>query len=526
MSGTMLGPEYRLVTEALPQLIWVTNEEGAVEYVNQQFVEYTGYRPEQLIGPTAWRKALHPDDLERCLVDWTTATANEQPFETEYRLRRARDESWRWHLTRAVPVKDDHGRVLKWIGTCTDIEDQKQIQASLRLSEERILEASRRKDEFVAMLGHELRNPLAPILGVVRLLKDRDRERCPREISIVERQALHMARLLDDLLDLGRISRGRVQLRKQRQQLATIVDHAIEATLPLVEERGHTLVVDVPRTGLAVEVDPARLSQVISNLVNNAAKYTTHGGRITVRASRVANEIVVSVTDTGIGIPADKLPHVFELFAQGDRSLDRSEGGLGIGLTVVKTLVEMHGGTVVASSDGPGRGSELVVRLPAATHADEAPSPPCAGPADEPVQPSRRRVLVVDDNADVIAVLSDFLTWKGFEVEIATDGPAALEAARRLRPDAMLLDIGLPIMDGYEVARELRADPSFATTRLIALTGYGQQSDRERAYAAGIQHHLVKPIDFAQLLSYLNAPMSAAWTPDPVRDAATTLTAR
>jgi PAS domain S-box-containing protein len=513
----MIGTEYRLVAEAVPQLIWVTDENGAVEYVNQKYVEYTGYRPEQLLGQTAWRKALHPDDLERCLLDWQTATATGMEFETEYRLRRASDGSWRWHLTRALAVKDGDGRVRKWMGTCTDIEDQKRIQVALRLSEERILEESRRKDEFLAMLGHELRNPLAPILGVVSVMKARDPDRCAKEIAIIERQALQMARLLDDLLDVGRISRGRIQLRKQRVEVATIVEHAIEATTPLVEERCHTLVVDVPRSGLALEADPARLAQVVSNLINNAANYTNAGGTVTIAATRVAGEVMLSVTDNGIGIAADSLPGVFDLFVQGPRSLDREEGGLGVGLTVVKSLVEMHGGSVSASSRGLGQGSEFVVRIPAAADAVTALPATCPGDVHEPLHASGRRVLVVDDSLDVVTILSDFLTWKGFVVEVASSGAAALEAARTFRPDAMLLDIGLPTIDGYEVARRLRSDPSFAATRLIALTGYGQQADRERAYAAGFQHHLVKPVDFTQLLAHLNAPLHAR---PPLRDQA------
>ena len=506
----MIGTEYRLVAEALPQLVWVTDEDGAVEYVNQKFVEFTGYQAELLLGQTAWRKAVHPDDLERCLINWRAATATGMEFETEYRLRRASDASWRWQLARALPNKDERGHVLGWIGTCTDIDDQKRIEAALRRSEERILDESRRKDEFLAMLGHELRNPLAPILGVVSVMKERDPDRCVREVAIIERQARQMARLLDDLLDVGRITRGRVQLRKERVELATIVAHAIEVTMPLLEERGHTLVVDVACNGMAVDADPMRLTQVISNLVNNAAKYTKPGGKVTIVATRDDHELMLSVADNGVGIPADSLSDVFDLFVQGARSLDRAEGGLGIGLTVVKTLVEMHGGTVVASSHGPGRGSEFVVRLPAAPTAGDAL--PALGPdqVPEPAPASCRRVLVVDDNPDVVTILSDYLTWKGFEVGVASSGTAALEAVRTFRPEAMLLDIGLPTMDGYEVARRLRSDPDNAATRLIALTGYGQQADRQRSYAAGFEHHLVKPVDFVQLLAHLNAPIDDA----------------
>ncbi|HSD87999.1 MAG TPA: ATP-binding protein [Kofleriaceae bacterium] len=489
----MVGTEYRLVAEALPQLIWVTDEQGAVEYVNRRFVEYSGYASEDLLGQTAWRKTLHPDDLERCLNDWRIATTSGEPFETEYRLRRASDGCWRWHLGRAQPVKDDRGRVLQWIGTCTDIEDQKRI-------EERILEESRRKDEFLAMLGHELRNPLTPILAAVRLLAEHA-PACASEVAIIQRQATHMARLLDDLLDLGRIERGRIELRKQPQELVGIVEQAIESTMPIIEKRRHTLVVDVADEGLTVNVDTARLAQVISNVVNNAAKYTLPGGTLTIRATRDADEVTLRIADNGIGIPPDKLPHVFDLFEQGARSLERAEGGLGIGLTVVKTLVELHGGRVEAASAGVGSGSEFVVRLPAA-----APVPRAAHSPERAAQLATpgRRVLVVDDNPDIVALLSDVLTWKGFEVEVAMSGPGAIDAARAFRPEAILLDIGIPGFDGYEVARRLRSDPMFEATRLIALTGYGQQTDRERAHAAGFHHHLVKPPGLDELLSYLD----------------------
>jgi PAS domain S-box-containing protein len=496
-------PSYELLAEAVPQLIWVTDAAGAVVYVNRKFVEYTGYTLVQVCGQTAWRKAIHPDDLERCLRDWTSATTTGSCYETEYRVRRASDASWRWHLSRGLPIRDDHGAIVNWFGTCTDIEDQKQVQAALRDTEERLRRELRRKDEFLAMLGHELRNPLTPILGAVQLLKERARA---DELDIIERAALHMTRLVDDLLDVARITRGRVQLRKEIVELASVVDRATEAVRPLLEARRHRLVVEVPRSGCAVDADPMRLAQVIGNLLNNAAKYTEPGGTIAVRATHDANELALSVTDTGIGISAGDLDSVFDLFAQGARSLDRSEGGLGIGLTLARNLVERHGGRLEASSPGPGRGSEFTVRLPAArldVHSiDRAP----------PVEPDshydgvpRGRVLVVDDNHDIVSVLEAFLTWKGFDVAVAYDGAMALDVARSVTPDAVLLDIGLPLIDGYEVARRLRADAGLAHTRLIALTGYGQTSDREHTRRAGFDDHLVKPVSLPQLLQALHA---------------------
>jgi len=492
----VVGTEYQLVAEAVPQLIWVTDGSGAVEYVNQKYADYTGYRREELYGQTEWRKALHPDDVARCLRDWRSATVRGSAFETEYRLLRAADSTWRWHLTRALPVKDERGGIVKWFGTCTDIEEQKRAQEILRLSEERILQESRRKDELLAMLGHELRNPLAPVLNAVQLLRARGGH--AHEVEIIERQTLQMARLVDDLLDVSRINTGRVQLRKEPHVLARSIERAVEATMPLIEERKHQLVVDVDER-LAVDADPVRLAQVLTNLLNNAAKYMERGGTIAVRAIRDRDQVVVSVTDRGVGIPADELPHVFDLFVQGQRSLDRAQGGLGIGLTLVRTLVEMHGGTITARSDGPGCGSEFVVRLP-------AHDLPLHHKIAEPVEPpaaTGARILVVDDNADIVDVLTSYLTWKGYEVHAAHDGASALETAQRIIPAVVLLDIGLPGMNGYEVARRLRADTRLASARLIALTGYGQDRDRERAIAAGFHHHLTKPVDLEKLLALI-----------------------
>ncbi len=501
----MERPPYQLLAEAVPQLIWVTDADGAVVYVNRKYVEYTGYALEELCGQTAWRKALHPDDLERCLCDWASATTTGSGFETEYRLRRASDASWRWHLTRALPIHGDRGQIVNWFGTCTDIEEHKQVQAMLRDTEERLLRESQRKDEFLAMLGHELRNPLVPILSAVQLLKERD---CAAELDIIERQALHMTRLVDDLLDVARITRGRVQLRKELVELASVIDRATETASPLVEARRHQLIVEVPRTGLVVDADPVRLAQAIGNLLNNAAKYTEPGGTICVRAARDAEQVSLAVTDTGIGMSADDLSGAFELFAQAGRALDRSQGGLGIGLTLVRHLIELHGGCVEAASAGPGHGSTFVVRLPLAlpdVHAIDR-ARPVASPVETAV---RGRVLVVDDNADIVAVLESFLTWKGFEVAVARDGATGLEVARAVAPDVVLLDIGLPILDGYELARQMRADPHLAHARLIALTGYGQSSDRERARRAGFDDHLVKPVSFPQLLEVLHTQLTA-----------------
>jgi len=358
--------------------------------------------------------------------------------------------------------------------------------------------AGRAKDEFLAMLGHELRNPLAPILTALQLLKLRD-DRSTKELTIIDRQVRHLIRLVDDLLDISRVTRGKIELRRDRLKLANIVAKAIEMVGPLLESRHHYVTVSIPKRGMQLEGDEGRLIQVFTNLLTNAGKYTPPRGRIALSASRDGHEIVVQVKDSGVGIHAELLPHVFELFAQGTRSIDRAEGGLGLGLAIVHSLVRLHGGTVAAISEGAGRGSEFVVRLPASEPGISVES---AGEAAE--RPSwvdvaaRLRILVVDDNEDAAEILSELLGRAGHVVRVAHDGPQALELAETLQPDVAILDIGLPVMDGYEVAARLRA--RFPELNMIALTGYGQKHNRVRSRDAGFTHHLVKPVNIEELM--------------------------
>jgi signal transduction histidine kinase len=367
-----------------------------------------------------------------------------------------------------------------------------------RIAEE-LAEVDRRKDEFLAMLAHELRNPLAPLLNALHLLRLPDVEAAEVEQArdVADRQVRHLARLVDDLLDVSRIRSGKVQLRKQAVDLADAVARAIDISRPLIQARGHDLQVSLPSEPLILEADAARVEQILSNLLNNAAKYTESAGRITLLAERDGDTAVVRVRDTGIGIAPDLLPRIFDLFTQEERSLDRSQGGLGIGLTLVRSLVEMHGGKVSVSSDGPGRGSEFDIQLPlipAHRAAQQQPGDP--GQEDGPAGDSRpKRVLVVDDNLDGARMLARLVKSWGHDVSTAYDGPAALEMASAQHPDVVLLDIGLPGMDGYEVAQRLRTQPGLDQATLVALTGYGQVDDRRRSSEVGIQHHLVKPVD-------------------------------
>ena len=325
------------------------------------------------------------------------------------------------------------------------------------------------------------------------LFRSRSDGKSSKEQDIIERQVDHLVRLVDDLLDISKITRGKVQLEKHAIELHGLVARAVEIASPLFEHRGHQLDIDVPRGGIWLDADETRLAQVIANLLTNAAKYTEPGGRIALRAWRDGHEIVVSVKDNGIGIAPDLLPRVFGLFVQGHRSVDRGPGGLGIGLALVRNLVALHGGSVVAFSDGEGRGSEFVVRLPG-VRSVAAVSPTAAVAPAKPVISSPRRILVVDDNEDAAELLADMLTSVGHEVVVAHDGPQALRAIERFVPDVAVLDIGLPVMDGYELAGKLREALGDKTPRLIAATGYGQDHDRERSRVAGFELHLVKPL--------------------------------
>jgi CheY-like chemotaxis protein len=369
---------------------------------------------------------------------------------------------------------------------------------------EEVRRSSRTKDEFLAMLAHELRNPLAPIrnaIGVLRELPGAD-ERTERLRAVIDRQSEHMARLLDDLLDVSRITRGKIELRREAVDLSSVVQQAADAARHLAEARGQVLTVQVFPKPLWLDVDPTRLHQVVENLLNNAAKYTQPGGQIEVRVERDAEFGVVRVRDNGSGIDPAFLPHLFELFAQGDRSVARLRGGLGIGLTMVQRLVELHGGSVTAQSDGLGQGSEFVVRLPLIP---EPLQPRQAEPGPASRRGGKRRILVVDDNRDAAETLCDLLDLWGHETVEANDGRSALEAVKRYDPELILLDLSMPGMDGYEVARRLQEEHLLGTITLIALTGYGQAEDRRRTREAGFHHHLTKPVDPETLRALISA---------------------
>jgi two-component system CheB/CheR fusion protein len=627
----------RFLMDSMPQKIFTATPGGAVDYFNPQWMMYSGLSFEQ-ISDWGWTQLVHPDDLDENVRVWKRAMDTGEPFQHEHRFRRA-DGEYRWHFSRATPMRDEAGRIVMWVGSNTDVQDIKQAEVALQDSElryRRLFEAAkdgilildfasgkivdsnpfmsdllgysqadflgkelweiglyrdkaaneaavqglretgylrhehlpleskhgrtvevevvanayrearyrviqcnirditershleeqlkdqakelsdlhRRKDEFLAMLSHELRNPLAPIADAVRLLGLPRGSQSPiqqKACGIIERQVEQLQHLVDDLLEVSRITTGRIHLRRAQVALHDIVSRAVEAVTPLIEQRKDDLTVSLPPEPIWLWADAARLHQVVVNLLTNAAKFSDDGSRIAVSAALEGEMCVLRVRDSGVSISPELLPHVFELFTQADRSLDRSQGGLGIGLALVKRLTELHGGTVEAHSV-LGEGSEFVVRLPVAKEV-EAPVVPPAANAGAPATRALR-VLVVDDNADAALMLAMLLEAQGHEVQSAQDGPRALAAALAFHPRVVLLDIGLPGMDGYEVAKKMRLDPACAGMVLVALTGYGQASDRERSRSAGFDHHLVKPADFAKLKEILaSAAEGMAETP-------------
>jgi CheY-like chemotaxis protein len=381
-------------------------------------------------------------------------------------------------------------------------------ESERRDRERALVEDNRRKDEFLAMLSHELRNPLASILTASEVSRlapaksDRDSAQ-----EIIGREVRNMAGLLDNLMDVSRMTRGKIQLRKERIEAMTVVQRAVQRIRPMITARRLQLELPSPPSSLELDADPVRLEQILVNLLSNAAKYTLPGGRIVITAERMDSQIVLRIIDDGIGIASNVLPGVFDLFAQGERSLDRTEGGLGIGLTIVKKLVELHAGSVSASSGGPGKGSTFTVRLPSTKENPVTPSISRAGavPLEQAAQAEKTRILIVDDNKDLAGSLARLLRILGYDVEAVFDGRKGIETARTYRPRVVLLDIGLPNLDGYHVARTLRQE-GFNDTMIIALSGYGQEEDLKRSREAGMDHHLTKPVDVKTISQLISQP--------------------
>jgi len=484
--------QFRTMANSIPQLAWMAQADGAVVWYNRRWYEYTGTTPEQMLG-WGWQAVHDPEYLPAVLDRWRLSLETGALFEMEFPLRSAEGQ-FRMFLTRVFPLEDESGEVFQWIGTNTDMESTKQIEVQLRATEAALRNADRRKDLFLATLAHELRNPLAPIRTAAQVLADHRLPPAQMKWAqgVIQRQVAHMALLLDDLLDIARITQGKLVLKRSRVTLKEVIDSAVEAAGPVIDGKHHQLDVSLPAHTVTLEADPLRLSQVLSNLLTNAAKYTDPAGHIRLTAS-VRDEVLhLCVADDGIGIAADALSRIFEMFSQVDSESNRSDGGLGIGLSLVKGLVELHGGEIEARSGGPGHGSEFIVRLPLdADLADSAPLPEIEAP---PVKRRARRVMIADDNKDAADSLGMLLDLAGHEVRVVYTGRSALEIAQTFRPDVAFIDIGMPDMTGYEVAQQLRREPWGSGPFLVALTGWGQDDDRRRAREAGFDRHLTKPV--------------------------------
>lgn len=484
-----------LVVESTELGLWYCDLPSRLLTANEKCKELFGFSSDAEVTLERFFERIHRDDHERTRAAMQASIQRGAPFDVEYRSPAA-DGGTRWVRALGRCFRDASGTPIRFDGVAVDVTRQKETEQALR-------EDDRRKDEFLAMLSHELRNPLAPIRNAAEVLRSEGASgsSIERARSVIERQVHQMTRLVDDLLDVSRITRGKVVLRKERVNLGAVVTNAVQTSRPLIEAREHRLSVSLPQEPLELEGDSTRLEQVFANLLNNAAKYTDPGGSISVEVERDGKEAVVGVRDSGVGLGPDLLPRVFDLFVQAERSADRSQGGLGIGLTLVRNLVELHGGTVEAQSEGLGRGCEFVVRLPilAAAVVD-----PTSREPDPALGHQACCVLVVDDSVDGAETLADLLQIWGHEVRLAFDGPTALTRAIDFQPAVVLLDIGLPGMDGYEVARRLRREAAFpANALLVALTGYGQDSDRRRALQAGFDEHLTKPVDLDALRTLL-----------------------
>jgi PAS domain S-box-containing protein len=456
---------------------------------------------------SGFQKLVHPED--RAVVDEAIqrAVRDDTIYDIEFRNLWP-DGTIHWMAARGIVMRDERGRPLRMLGVGLDVTERRRLAEELRQRADELAESDRRKDEFLAMLAHELRNPLAPLSTALHLLSNDDGAR-ERFLGVATRQVKHLVRLVDDLLDASRITQGKVTLKKDRVQLRDVIERAVELVRPQTEDRGHALTVSLPPEPVILHADAVRLAQVVTNLLGNAAKYTPPGGSIWLTAERSGDEVVIRVRDTGVGLASDLIPRIFDLFVQGDPSLARTRGGLGIGLTLVRRLVELHGGRVEARSAGPGQGSEFVVRLPALPPILDAPTevPPAR---QQEARGASLRILVVEDNVDAAEALAMVLTLWGHEVRIAYDGLAALQVAESYQADVIISDVGLPNMDGYEVARRLRAHGGYGQAVLIAISGYGRDEDKRLALEAGFDHHFVKPPDLDQLGDLLGRVAASA----------------
>jgi PAS domain S-box-containing protein len=484
--------------------------EGRIQSWNAGAVRIFGYTAAEAIGqPITIIIPAELRDEERRILEQVRRGERVDHFDTT----RVTKDGRKIEISLTVsPIRDSRGVIVGASKIARDISDRKRWEAALLDSERRLHEnqealrdADRRKDEFLALLAHELRNPLAPIRYALAANKKAGRtpEQLKRSEEIMERQIMHMSRLLDDLLDVARITRSTLELKKAPTELTFVVGSAIDTARPILDAKRHTLSLDLPKHPVRLEADPVRLAQALSNLLINAAKYTDPGGQIYLRAAQVGNEIVVSIRDNGVGISADMMPRLFTMFTQAPGALSRAEGGLGIGLALVRGLAALHGGSVEAHSEGPGKGSEFIVRLPVGAPVSEVRDDEIL---EQSIAPGAGlKILIVDDSRDSADSCATLLQLSGHQVQTAYDGRRAFNLAEALHPHAVLLDIGLPDIDGYQLAAKIREAPWGRGILLIAVTGWGQEEDRRRAFAAGFDHHLTKPVAAETLESLLQA---------------------
>ncbi len=487
---------FRVMADGVPVLIWVTDAAGSIEFVNRGYSEFFGVTRDE-VAARGWQPFVHPEDAADYVGAFEAARRAHTPFHARARVAHV-TRGWRWIESIAQPRFAANGAYIGHVGISPDVTDVVDAQHALA-------EADRRKDEFLATLAHELRNPLAPIRNATAILRNAAAGAETREwaVNVVDRQVRAMSRLLDDLLDIGRITRGKLTLSMRPIAARAVIDAAVETAMPLLDARRHRLTVSVVPENIVLTADALRLAQALSNLLTNAAKYTEPGGAIELAATVEAGDVVLAVTDNGIGLEPSSIPQLFAMFGQVESALHRAQGGLGIGLALVKAIAELHDGTAGARSEGPGRGSTFFIRVPLRAPATAIDAVASGEPAAR--ASASMSILVADDNADASDSLAAMLMLHGHRVRIAYDGEQALAALLAERPQVALLDIGMPGLNGYDVARRLRAQPWSDRVRLVAITGWGQEHDRANALAAGFDAHVTKPVDVGTLLATLRA---------------------
>jgi hypothetical protein len=508
---------FRFLAESIPQIVWTGRPDGWLDYYNQRWFDYTGMTLEETQG-WGWGPVLHPDDLQMCIDRWTLAVETGEPYEIEYRFKRVTDGEYRWHLGRALPLHDRNGQIVKWFGTCTDIHDQKQalaqrdrLLASEQAARTQAEVSNRLKDEFLAVVSHELRSPLNAMLGWVQMLRAGrlDETMTAKALETIERNARAQTQLIEDLLDVSRIITGKLRLNVRTCQLVPIVEAAIDTVRLAADAKSIRLQPVLDPLAGPVSGDSERLQQVVWNLLSNAIKFTPKGGRVQIRLERINSHVEIIVTDTGIGISPDFLPYVFERFRQADSSSTRSYSGLGLGLAIVRHLVELHGGTVSVDSPGEGQGTTFIVKLPLMsvvrweTSKTERvhPSVSTGIPLDNLPTLNGVKVLVVDDEADARDFITMVLAECGAQVKAVASAIETLEAIPQWKPDVLVSDIGMPAEDGYSLIRKVRAlaPERGGKVPAIALTAYARVEDRIQALSAGFQQHVTKPVEPAEL---------------------------